>query len=97
MKVLRGNQGGKIPRIFRDRNKIPFKASGQNLAVRRAQAAEVPRVHGDMQAFGIERPADPRRQALVEKQAHVRDTAGSQPAFRQGLPEGRPRSGWALA
>ena len=95
--VLRGNQSAKIPRVFRDENKVPFKASGQNLAVRRAQAAEVPRMYGDMYAFGIESLADPRRQALVKKQAHARAAAGSQAAFRQGLPEGRPRSGWALA
>ena len=97
MNVPNGNQSPKIPRIFRDQNKVLFKASGQDLTVRRTQAAEVPRMYGDMYAFGIESLANPRRQALVKKQAHVRAAAGNQPAFRQGLPEGRPRRGWALA
>ena len=58
--VLCGNQSAKIPRVFRDENKVPFNAAGQNHAVRCAQAAEVPRMYGDMYAFGIESLADPR-------------------------------------
>ncbi len=95
--VLRGDQRAKIPRVLRYDNKVPFNASGKDRTVGRAQAAEVPRMHGEVCAFGIESLCNTRRQALIEKKAHGRTVAGNQAVLRQGRPEGRPRSGWAPA
>ena len=95
--VLGSNQRSKIPCVFSYQHEVEFNASGQGLAVGRAQPAEVTRINGDMCALGIERLPDPRRQALIEKQAHVSRAACRQAALRQGLPDGRPRSGWARA
>lgn len=93
MNVLRGDQGAEIARVLRYDNKVHFQASGKDRTVGRAEAAEVPRMHCQMHAFGIESLCNSRRQALIEKKAHDRTAAGNQAALRQGLPEGRPRSG----
>ncbi len=97
MNVLRGDQRAEIARVLRYDNKVSFNAPGKDCTVGRAQAAEIPRMHGKVCAFGIEGLCNTRRQALIEKKAHDRTAAGNQVALRQGLPEGRPRSGWAPA
>ena len=53
------SQSAKISGIFRYKHVVKFNASRQDLVVRCTQAAEVPRMHGDVCAFGIESLADP--------------------------------------
>ena len=60
MNLSGSSQSAKISGIFRHKHVVKFNASRQNLVVRCTQAAEVPRMHGDVCAFGIESLADPR-------------------------------------
>ena len=60
MNVSGSNQSAKISGICRYKHVVKFDASRQDLVVRCTQAAEVPRMHGDVCAFGIESLADPR-------------------------------------
>lgn len=97
MNVLGGHEPPKITGVLRYQNKILFDAPGQDIAIRSTQSAEVARMHDQVRAFGIQRPRDGRRNALIEKQPHRLVDVVIQAAFRHGLPDGRPRSGWALA
>ena len=97
MDVLRGGKRVEIASVFRYENKVVFHTPGQNVAVRRAQPAEVAGMHGDVNALGIQSLRNLRGQTLIEKQPHRISETTPQAAFSQGLPDGRPRRGWALA
>ena len=59
MNLSGSSQSAKISGIFRYKHVVKFNASRQDLVVRCTQAAEVPRMYGDVCAFGIESLADP--------------------------------------
>ena len=95
--ILHGNKCSKVPRILRHQNEIVIDTSGQHNMVRSTQPTEVAWMQNNVNALGIQRVCDSRGQTLVEKQSHRLGTAASQSRRCQGLPDGRPRSGCALA
>lgn len=97
MDVLRSEQGAEIARVLRYEDEVPRYASGQNVVVRRTQSTEIARMCGAVNALGVQRFSDPRRQSLIEEQAHRLAASAAQAGLRHGLPDGRPRRGWALA
>ena len=70
MDGLSGDQCAKVASVFGDENEVVLSAALQHLAVRRAQAAKVARMHGYMVSFGVERSGNGGRDTLVEKQLH---------------------------
>ena len=70
MDGLRGDQCAKVAGVFRDEDGIVVDAAFHNITVRRAQAALVGRVHGDVISFSVESLGNGGREALVEKQPH---------------------------
>ncbi len=97
VEILHGNERSEVPCILRYQDEIVIDTSGQYLVVRSAQPAEVAWMQNHVNALGVQRMRDSRGQALIEKQPHGPGTAASQLRLRQGLPDGRPRSGCALA
>lgn len=70
MDIMRSDQGAEIARVLRYEDEVPRYASGQDLVVRRTQSTEIARMRGEVNALGVQRFSDPRRQALIEEQAH---------------------------
>ena len=97
MDVLHGNERSKVACILCHQDEIVINTSGQHFVIRCAQPAEVAWMQNDVNALVVQRLCDSRGQTLVQKQLHGVGTTLSSAQLRQGLPEGRPRSGCALA
>ena len=91
--VLGGDQGTKIARIRRDQYEVVFDASGEDFVVGRPEASNVARMGNGMCALGIERPADRRRQALVDKQSHALFWPPVRPRCARACRRGDPAAG----
>ena len=65
--------------------------------IRCAQSSEIAWMQNEVNALGIQHLCYSRGQTLVEKQPHGVGTALFPAQLLQGLPDGRPRSGCALA
>ena len=97
MDIPHSDERSKVARILRHQDEITVDTSGQHFVVRCAEPTEVAWMQNDVNAFGIQRLCDTRGQTLVQKQTHGVGPVSSPAQLRQGLPDGRPRSGCAFA
>jgi len=79
--------------ILRHQDEVAVQASGQHPMIRRAQHTEVAWMLYNVNALRIQRTCDSRGQALIQKQPHRSGPIATRAQLRQGLPDGRPRSG----